>query len=174
MEYDLKKIEAELAKMSPHSVPENLVARLDEAMCHWHESVPVEEKIISLGESVPVSQSWFQWRSAAAVAFLGAAAAVYFSGNNQPAEHVPVVQQRIIFGDQGGGGVSNATFTPRGARAKVVGYQDRGYIKNSSGQTLRAVAVKVSNQVDYKNANGDHAKVEKPTMEWIFVPVQSD
>ena len=174
MESDLKEIEAELAKIRPHGMPEDLVSRLDEAMCRWHESVPIEEKVIALGKASPSKQSWFQWRSVAAVALLGSAAAVYFSSEQQSARSIPVTQQRMIPENQGGAGVSRAIFTPRGARAKVVGYQDRGYIKNSSGQTLRAVAVKVSNQVDYKNANGDHAKFEKPTMEWIFVPVQSD
>lgn len=171
MESDLKEIEAKLAKLSPHGMPDDILSRMDEAMCRWHESVPVEEKVISLNESVaPTQSSTFQWRSIAAVALFGASAALYFNNGSLVEASNPVTTQPAIQAV----GVSNATFTPRQAKAEVVSYQDRGYVTSPSGQTLRAVGVKVSNQVHFRNANGDRVKLEKPSMEVIFVPLDVD
>lgn len=171
MESDLKDIEAELAKLTPQGMPDDILARMDEAMCRWHESVPVEEKVISLNESVAPNQgAMFQWRSVAAVALFGASAALYFTNGNSADATNPVTTQSAMQA----GTVSNATFIPRQAKAEVVGYQDRGYVTSPSGQTLQAVGVKVSNQVHFRNANGDRVKLEKPSMEVIFVPLDVD
>ena len=167
MESDLQQLEAELRKITPNGMPDDLVSRLDEAMCKWHESVPVEEKVIALNETEPLEkESWFQWRSVAAVALFGGAAALFFTQENAPAP-----QQQVHVNQAG---VSQATFTPREAKAQVVGFQEQGYVTSPSGQTLRAVSVKVSNQVHFRNGNGDRAKIEKPTYEVIYLPVESD
>lgn len=167
MESDLQELEAELRKLSPNGVPDDLVSRLDEAMCRWHESVPVEEKVILLTEpEAPVKESWFQWRAVASVAIFGAAAALFLT-QEKPPEGQATVQVNQA-------GVSHATFTPREAKAQVVGLQHRGYITNPSGPTLHAVGVQVSNQVHFSNKNGDRAKIEKPTYEVIYVPLDVD
>ncbi|MEN8693801.1 MAG: hypothetical protein ACN4GG_09320 [Akkermansiaceae bacterium] len=171
MESDLQQLEAELQKLSPQGVPDDLVSRLDEAMCKWHEAVPVEEKVIALNEPMlPQKESWFQWRAVAAVAIFGAAAALFLTQQKDPAQQQQ--QQQQVHVNQAG--VSQATFTPRQAKAQVVGFQEQGYVTSPSGQTLRAVKFQVLNQVYFRNGNGDHAKIEKPTYEVIYLPVESD
>lgn len=165
MDSDLKQLEAELQKLSPNGISDDLVSRLDEAMSRWHESVPVEEKIVPLSEPViEQKEPWFQWRAAAVVALFGGASAIFLS-QERAVEAPPEINQT---------GVSQATFTPREAKAQIVGVQDQGYITSPSGQTLRAVGVKVSNEVHFRNDNGDSAKLEKPTYKVIFYPVESD
>ncbi|MGC6427052.1 MAG: hypothetical protein ACON5H_08665 [Akkermansiaceae bacterium] len=167
MESDLQKLEAELRKLTPCEMQDDLVARLDEAMCRWHESVPVEEKVVSLsGPEVPARESWFQWRAVAAVAIFGVAAALFLT-QESPSNDAGLAKVNQA-------GIPHATFTPREAKAQIVGFQNQGFVTSSSGQTYQAVGVKVSNQVHYQNRNGDRAKLEKPTYEVIYVPLDVD
>lgn len=160
--------EVELLELVPLVAPHDMIARLDAAMSRWHESVPVEEKVISLEEEVPPKERVFQWRKVAAVALIGASAALYATKESNPsiqASHkIPVHQA----------GVSLATFQPHDASSRVLDYIEGGVISNGKGQTLRCVAVKVANEVSFQNAKGEMVTVEKPQYKVIFVPVNLD
>ncbi|MGJ8697561.1 MAG: hypothetical protein ACSHYF_14685 [Verrucomicrobiaceae bacterium] len=172
MDSELKQIEAELQKLAPQGMPDDLLSRLDDAMSRWHETVPVEEKVISLSDSQKIeagrSEGWFQWKAVAGVAIFGAAAAVMLS--NQGSEAPQEVENPV----QVQQGVSLASFKPKSAKAEVLGLQDRGTISTANGVTVKCVGVKVSNQIDFQNANGDKVRVERPSYEVIFVPLDVD
>ncbi|MDB4284233.1 hypothetical protein N9129_03305 [Akkermansiaceae bacterium] len=167
--------EMELAELMPLVASDDLLDRLDAAMSRWHETVPVEEKVISLGEK-PAEQSgkgvFLRWSSAAAVALFGASAALYFTQDGSPSPQ----QQRVSTQSSvaPGSPIALATFQPRNASAKVVDYHEGAVISNGNGQALRCVAVKVANEVSFRNANGEKVTVKKPQFKVIFVPVDVD
>ena len=71
MDDELRAIEDQLEQLSPTAMPDDMLARMEAAMDRWHESVPVEEKIVAFE---PIQQEkgrlrlFNTWASAAAVA----------------------------------------------------------------------------------------------------------
>ena len=162
--------ELELAELVPLVAPDDLLERLDAAMSRWHETVPVEEKVISLEEKTAEKSGFLQWRTAAAVALFGASAALYSTQDRSPQ---PTVTQSPVT-SRAPGAVALATFQPRNASARVVDYREGQVISNGNGQALRCVAVKVANEVSFRNAKVEKVTVKKPQFKVIFVPVDVD
>ena len=105
---ELSDLEECLRRLVPYGVPENLISRLDDAMARWHEEVPIDEKIVEINPGVKsCSSSWYGIRSVAAVAILGACAAILssnlFSEPNRVTERIRTLltgSQRRLFSPQ--------------------------------------------------------------------------
>lgn len=177
MDADLKKLEDELRKLSPSGLHDDLLSRLDEAMCRWHEAVPEEEKVVHL--SLPVAaprRRIFSWPAAAAVAALGGSVALWpgFAGQaeGQPStlanfsnvSLTPLVSDRSV----------NANFIPVKASSNVVNTSDRGIVTLSDGRPARCLAIQFQDQIQLRNAEGEVVKVEQPAFKIIFVPLKAD
>jgi len=162
--------EMELAELMPLVAGDDLLDRLDAAMIRWHETVPVEEKIIPLERSAPEKAGFLHWRTAAAVALFGASAALYATQQNPS----PTSRPAVVQSSAAPGPISPATFQPRNASSKVVDYREGQVISNGNGQALRCVAVKVANEVSFRNAKGEKVTLKKPQFKVIFVPVDVD
>ena len=73
MDEELREIEDQLDQLAPAAMPDDMLARMEQAMEKWHEHVPVEEKIVPFE---PVQQdkgslrTFNTWASAAAVALI--------------------------------------------------------------------------------------------------------
>lgn len=167
---EIEGSEMGLAELVPLVAPADMLDRLDAAMSRWHETVPVEEKVISLEK--PTRKSFFpQWRSVAAVALFGASGALYLTqGNTAPAQASAATQSTAAPGP-----IALATFQQQGASSsRVVDFHEGNVISNGNGQALRCVAVKVANEVSFLNAKGEKVTVKKPQFKVIFVPVDVD
>lgn len=167
---ELSVLEDCLRSLVPYGVPENLISRLDEAMSRWHEDVPVDEKVVSI-HPVPVreSSSWFGFRSAAAVALLGAGMAFYM---DSPEPEIEMVEKRIPIIPSGN--TSLAAFTPGNARTSVVSASDHGVIWTKAGKPVYYTEVHTSNQLKFVNAKGEILILEQPKREVRFTPVKFD
>ena len=167
---ELSALEEGLKGLVPYGVPEDMISRLDEAMSHWHEEVPVEEKIIPIHQERSEKRaSWIGFRSVAAVALLGAGIAwmpqSYFSKPAATTQRIPVLNASHT---------SPAVFTPNNARASVVSANDLGVVWTKSGQPLRCLEVRVNNEVQFVNERGEKLILEQPKVEVRFTPEKLD
>lgn len=167
---ELSDLEECLRRLVPYGVPENLISRLDDAMARWHEEVPIDEKIVEINPGVKSSSSsWYGIRSVAAVAILGACAAIFssnlFSEPNRVAERIP---------DLTNGLTTPVVFTPKDARSSVVSAKDHGVVWTKGGQPLRCLEVQVNNELQFVNERGEKLIIEQPKREVTFTPVKFD
>lgn len=192
MDEDLKLLEEELGKLSPLGMPEDLLTRLDQAMCRWHESVPAEEKIVSMSELSHLpsqiaespahrSQLFPRLASAAAVAALGIFSAhIYFenesrtSGSTLADIHHPASPHSSHFNQIPASGLNSANFTPVSATTDVVGTADRGIVYLANGQPARCLAIHYQDQLEYRNDKGELLKLNKPELKVIYIPLKTD
>jgi len=173
---DLEKLEEELSSLVPHGMPEDLISRMDDAMCRWHETVPLEEKVISIQPTQETSQknqpkrSWFSWSDAAAVALLGAASALWMtqSGNHEMSTAqqtvMPFTTSEIV----------PSSFKPLSTEANVVGATQRGITRLADGSPARCVEVEVSQQMSFINDAGERVILKNPQVEILLMPIQTD
>ncbi|MGE9268672.1 MAG: hypothetical protein ACQKBY_11290 [Verrucomicrobiales bacterium] len=185
MDQDLKKLEAELGKLSPCGMPDDLLARLDEAMCRWHEKVPLEEKIVPL-QSRPAPAAaparprrLPQLAAAATVTLLGVVSANHFFSQRRPATLAdtplpPASQVSPASAPEAGLSKAGTTFTPKSARTDIVGTADRGLVFLPNGQAARAVAIHYQDELEYANEHGESLKINKPELKLIYLPVETD
>ncbi|MEN8775068.1 MAG: hypothetical protein ABF379_14960 [Akkermansiaceae bacterium] len=167
---ELTALEESLRGLIPYGVPEGMISRLDDAMARWHEDVPVEEKIVAINsELVNRRSSWLGVRSVAAVAVLGAAAAILSSN---PFSEPESVTDRIL--DLTNGNTAPVVFTPNDARASVVSAKDHGVVWTKGGQPLRCLEVQMSNELQFVNERGEKLIIEQPKREVTFTPVKFD
>lgn len=167
---ELSTLEESLRGLVPYGVPEDMISRLDEAMARWHEEVPVEEKIVAINPEVEGRRSaWLGVRSVAAVAVLGAGAAILSSN---PFSQPEPVAERIP--DLTNGHTAPVFFTPKDARASVVSAKDHGVIWTKDGQPLRCLEVHVNNELQFVNERGEKLIIEQPKREVTFTPVKFD
>jgi len=167
---ELSALEESLRGLVPYGVPADMISRLDDAMARWHEEVPVEEKIVAIHpEVVDRRSSWLGIRSVAAVAVLGAGAAILssnpFSQSEPVAERIP---------DLSNGNTAPVVFTPEDARASVVSAKDHGVVWTKGGQPLRCLEVHVNNELQFVNERGEKLIIEQPKREVTFTPVKFD
>ena len=167
---ELLELEEGLRMLSPNGMPDDLIARLDQAMQRWHESVPVEEKVISMHPPEPVVSGWFGLRSVAAVGILGAAMAFLWNGG-KPAEDLAGAPRIPVLTN---GAVNPAAFVSRDAKASVVSANDHGVVWTKNGQAVRCLEVEVKNSLEFVNEDGDLLIIERPNREVRFVPVKFD
>ncbi len=169
---ELSAIEERLRDLEPYGVPENMISRLDEAMCRWHEDVPVEEKVVSIHpKSEQQSRSWIGLRSAAAVALLGAGMAFYVGGPEPTLDTVTHKQRIPILSD---GNTSLAVFTPDNARASVISANDHGVIWTKAGKPVHCTEIHLTNRLRFVNEKGESLILEQPKREVRFTPVKFD
>ncbi|MDC0302631.1 hypothetical protein OAL23_00525 [bacterium] len=167
---ELSALEEGLRGLVPYGVPEDMISRLDDAMARWHEEVPVEEKIVAIHpDIVDRRSSWVGVRSVAAVAVLGAGAAILSSN---PFSQPEPVAERIP--DLTNGNTAPVVFTPKDARASVVSAKDHGVVWTKGGQPLRCLEVQMSNELQFVNERGEKLIIGQPKREVTFTPVKFD
>lgn len=181
-------ISLKLSELDPCPISSELILRLDHAMSRWHESVPLEEKVVALNQeqvNKPSSSHWLGWKSAAAVAILGVSMA--FLTGERPEAHSPdIVRNEAIMlspSEKNIVGTSvqdpnirpaSYTFRPRHSQADFVGATERGLLRTQDGQVLRCVELKVNNKFKFKNARGETITVQAPRTQLFLSPLTVD
>lgn len=198
MDEDLKKLEQDLGKLSPLGMPDDLLARLDEAMCRWHETVPEQEKVITFKPAtsatgtqviVPTTQSkatrsarlFPRLASAAAVAALGVLSANFYLKNESGAPSTANsdfqsanISQASISERDPLTQTSQTNFLPVSATTDVVNAADRGIIYMPNGQAARCLAIHYQDHIEYRNEKGELLKLNKPDLKIIYLPLKTD
>lgn len=179
MDEELREIEDQLEQLSPAAMPDDMFARMEQAMEKWHEHVPVEEKVIPF-EPVQKDRGGLRvfntWASAAAVALIAAASFVVFNGGDESeptiANSLPLTTDPIaqVVPAQNVAGVvpaSNTEFDSSVTRASkdIITY-------DAKGRPMRVMQVEFEDEVTVRGRDGKTYKVKQPRIEYYAVPVE--
>lgn len=174
MDADLKRFEQELERLSPESLPEGLISRMEAAMQNW-EGVAIagDNKVVPFPEpgeekSSPERGRAGVWAAAAAVAVLGAATGLLFTGG-------PKDPSGGVAGREDGASerVVRTDFLPQATKRQIVNATDGGIISNGA-QPVRLMRYDFIDRVEFRNENGHEFHVERPAVRYLLVPLATD
>ncbi len=191
-------LEEILEHLQPAPASAELLDRLDSAMSRWHESVPIEEKIVTLSSDSQTQpqpkkerKPWIGWKSAAAVAALGVSMAFVSEHRvTDPAENVAnsseissgaIIQPaRLIPANAQAhqlqsARIQRASYNFTQQDANFVGLSERGLMVAEDGKIYRCIEATFNDQYRFQAASTDGTlTIEKPRREIILEPVVAD
>ena len=179
MDDELRVIEDQLEQLSPAAMPDDMLARMEQAMERWHESVPVVEKIVAFEPAQQEKgrlQLFNTWASAAAVALIGAVSYIVF--NSGSTTEPTMVNQGVLVSDpiarlvpaeniQNIVPASNSQFDThvKSASKDAITY-------DAKGRAMRLLQVEFEDEVTVRGRDGKVYKVKQPRIEYYAVPVE--
>ncbi len=194
---ELKDLEAHLELLAPAGISSDVLSRMSEAMDRWHEHVPVEEKVVSFDSSEPVLETSNNgdttrksglniYAAAAAVALLGAAAALVFPGWSQstntqlvsaeepPREliattPVPAIGDVDVVADN-----QYSWPVPDSLSHKVLNAQDAGVVMSRDNIPHRNIRIDYIDRVKVLDQNGRVIELNRPGVRYILLPVKTN
>lgn len=182
MDEELKDLEDQLEKLSPTAMPDDMVARMAQAMDRWQENLPAEEKLVHFKpvEEVASPMRRFNvWASAAAVALVGAVS-LLFINENEPttladtASDTKIVEpiQKLI--PEPNIGESNSIVTASNTQfdTAVKRASDDVITYDAKGRPMRVMQVHFEDVVTVKGKDGKVYKIKQPRIEYYAVPVE--
>ena len=183
MDTDLKRFEQELERLSPGSLPEGLIARMEAAMEGWEEGgenqsaqgIADGDKVVPFPgreEKQRDGRSGSSlWAAAAGVAVLGALTGVFFTSRlDREAKSEVVEQASPVWGDQ----VQPVDFSPQVAKRKLLGASEKRVVMADGAQPLQMMRLDYIDRVVFRNAQGEEVHVEVPTVSYRLVPIVTD
>jgi len=184
MDSELQKIETDLERMSPGSMPEGMIRRMEEAMEGWRE-VPEQDEIEKV---VPFPQEersdrgetrsgWSLWAAAASVALLGGVAAMVLTAEPTPRKVVK----------RGGSTAGDSTATminpeslhtielaPKTAKRTILDASDRDVIIPNGSRPMRLMRIDLVDRVVFLSPGGEEVHLEVPSVNYQLIPVPTD
>lgn len=171
MDPELKKFEEELERLCPVAMPDGLIARMESAMDRWQEEA-AEEKVVPFPgreeNAYGASRGGF-WAAAAAVALLGALAALLVPDKGGYAG-----SEQLATSDAAVPALAPASFSPVGASRNILAASDEGFVMTRDAVPHRAVRVEYTDLVEFTNERGERLQLEAPRVRIVLIPVQVD
>lgn len=173
MDSDLKEFEEELSRLAPEAMPDGLISRMEAAMDGWQDAEK-EEKV------VPFPQKEFEksrsglWRTAAAVAILGASAALLVpSGGSAPNKEVALTSS-LPAASMTPKQVAPVSFEPHSAQRNVVSANNEGMVVMRDETPHLCVRFQYMDRFEFKGPDGRSLQVRKPAVRYVLIPVRAD
>jgi hypothetical protein len=169
MDGELKQFEEDLERLAPAGMPEGLISRMEAAMAGWQDAASdEEEKVVpfpKVEEERQGGSSRGFWSAAAAVAIFGAVVALVLPDSKGDHE---------VAGPAVDSSYAAVSFTPTNMDRNIVQASDRGVVFTSDDRPHRLVRVQYVDRLEYRNAVGAELHVEKPTVNFVLIPVETD
>lgn len=167
------QFERQLRATAPAALPPSLMASLEATV--RDVPFPSDVKIVAFPQSLPDTRSkapapkhrW--WSAAAAVAILGASAALLMptrhhdtgsTANNPSLANPPAA--------------TSGKLTPAGFNRGLTEASDEGVIWQSENRPHRVLRMVYKDKVTLRDANGSTYQMERPRVEYILVPAKTD
>lgn len=176
MDSELKQFEAELERLSPGSMPDGLISRMEAAMEGWTdvtEEVSGEiDKVVQFpqrSDDGDVRRGGNWWAAAASVALLGAVAALVITSDlEKNSADNPVAS--VVNPDA----VRTVEFSPQTAKRTILDASDEDVIIANGSQPMRLMRLDYVDRVVFRNADGEEVHLEVPAVNYRLVPVPTD
>lgn len=168
MDGELKQFEEDLERLAPAGLPEGLISRMEAAMAGWQDAESEEEKVVpfpKVEEERQGGSSRGFWSAAAAVALLGAVVAFMLPDNNSG---------NSVAGPAAAPNYAAVSFEPTNLDRNIVQASDGGVVFTNDDRPHRLVRVEYVDHLEYRNAAGAELHVEKPTVKFVLIPVETD
>lgn len=163
----------QLGQVAPAPLPAELMASLEATLRGI--PFPGADNILAFPQAQAHRQHRSWWRSAAAVALIGAASALFIPSGHHSATHAtthnttqpptarttlpPATTNRLV---------------PAGFNRSLAETRDEGVVWPSNQQPQRMLKVVYMDRVTLKDAAGRTYQVEQPRVEYILVPATAD
>lgn len=169
MDGELKQFEEDLERLAPAGMPEGMISRMEAAMAGWQDAAPSEEeKVVPFPKAEQEQQGGASrgfWSAAAAVAVLGAVVA-FVMPNNQA--------DNVVKGRTAAPNYAAVSFAPTNLDRNIIQASDGGVVFTNDDRPHRLVRVEYVDRLEYRNAAGAELHVEKPTVNFVLIPVETD
>ena len=169
MDGELKQFEEDLERLAPAGMPEGLISRMEEAMAGWQDAAPGgDEKVVPFPAAEKEDQGGSSrgfWSAAAAVALLGAVVA--FMLPDQKSDEVVAVPSAES-------NYAAASFAPTNLDRNIIQASDGGVVFTNGDRPHRLVRVEYLDHVEYRNAAGAELHLEKPSVNFVLIPLETD
>ncbi|MBK1853920.1 hypothetical protein JO972_03035 [Verrucomicrobiaceae bacterium 5K15] len=204
---ELQSLESHLGQLAPAGMSADLVTRMAEAMDRWHEYVPLEEKLVPFGDHdeplsepaaetiVPMrrkSSSYGMYAAAAAVALLGAAAALVMPHMNQPAANAviadagsaadlaptpkasPVIDSGNLHSVDVSTAPREAWVEPGSLSHDITNTIDAGVMITRDNVPHRSIRIEYVDRVKLIDEDGREIQIDRPGVQYMLIPVKTN
>lgn len=184
MDNELRELEKQLGKLTPTSMPDDMIMRMENAMQRWQHHLPAEEKIVAFHPAAKTHDSHHSKlhffniaASAAAVVLLGAV--VVMINNGESAD--PAVAHKSESSHSAQTAAPVVSSVPKNGVALTSSPQFNSAIQGSSdgtitydenGRPMRLVSVQFMDEGKVRDAEGRIITIKKPRTEYYLVPVE--
>jgi len=183
LDKDLREIEAQLTNLNPSKMPDDMIARMEQAMIAWESNLPAEEKIIQFDDTAEIESSVIEkpsdkmhiWGAVAAIALVAGVAGVFMgspSSQNsvlteapkdsaQPSSIPPISKSSDLV-------TSSSSKLSRNiihASNEGVTYSD------NNDEAFKVLRIEYTEKVITRDSEGNPVITEKPCLEHVLVPV---
>ncbi len=181
LDNDLKELEKHLAELSPTSLSEDMLSRMEDAMTSWEIHLPVEEKIIpfqpiseNIAEEQPEqkvnNKSHFPvWSAAAAVALMGAVGAVFMQDTTTGDNNAPIAFNQATPNSS----EITAASLPKHFSHNLTNASNAGITYAGNDQPYKVIKIEYTKDVTSKDKAGKETTRKEPTFEFILLPVEA-
>lgn len=202
---ELQDLETHLGQLAPAGISSDMVTRMAEAMDRWHEYVPLEEKLVPFGdreESTSEKSKGFthgrkssgygMFAAAAAVALLGAAAALIMPHMNEPSAggtvadtgistDQPSVPPRAVVMDSRNLHSVDVTNAPRDAWVEpgslshnITNTVDAGVMITRDNVPHRSIRIEYVDRIKVIDEEGREIEINRPGVQYMLIPVKTN
>lgn len=194
---ELGDLETHLGQLAPAGLSGDVLSRMVRAMDRWHEFVPVEEKVVPFGASKQPSAdqeqtkqksaNYSMYAAAAAVALLGAVAALVMPQLNQTntvaiaGENTQPSQDVSSSDDLGNIHAVDVKNAPRDAwlvpdslSHKVTNTRDTGILMTRDNVPHRSIRIDYTDQIKVLDEDGREIEITRPGVQYVLIPVQTN
>ena len=187
MDPELQKMEAELERMAPGSMPEGMISRMEAAMEGWKNVSWQDEqaKVVPFPrakeKSTPQEQKSGKplWAAVAGMALLGAVAGMVLIPEPLPTG----VASNRLENDKSSkasgvtlppGTVQTIELAPKTAKRTIVDATERNVIIPNGAMPLRLMRVDLVDRVMFSSPGGEEFHLEVPSVNYRLVPAPTD
>lgn len=166
---DIQKLEKHLAELSPCSLSENLLSRMEEAMVSWETHLPVEEKIVPF-ESQSIKKSYFPvWSAAAAVALMAAVGAVFMLPSDDAVSDQPAA---FALNDSADLQPENSQISPHFSHHLTNASSEGITYAGDDEKPYKVFRIEYTKDVKHIDKDGNVVIKKEPSVDLILVPVE--
>jgi hypothetical protein len=180
MDPELQRFEDELEQLSPSSLPEGLISRMEAAMESWEcETSQVADEVDKVvpfpnqEEAVapePRRRSSI-WAAAASVALLGGVAAMIFTANPAEKSNETVETSSSVVNPSS---VRPVEFAPEAAKRTIVDASEPNVIIPNGARPMRLMRFDYVDRIIFRNEAGEEVHLEVPGTNYRLVPAPTD
>ncbi len=186
LDKELRDIEAHLASLNPSKMPDDMIARMEQAMISWESNLPVEENIVPF-DHAPVSEVATKaqklnnktpiWSAAAAIALMAGVASVFMSDSSSTQiSGSGIVESKentvtpAIDSSTTEASLSIAS-SPELSR-NIIHASNEGFAySDNNDEAFKVLRIEYTEKVITRDSEGNPIITEKPCLEHVLVPV---
>lgn len=181
LDNDLIEIEEQLANLSPNQMPDDMLARMEQAMISWEKHLPKEENIIPFNPTTPDPSTMVTktakpntmhfWGAAAAIALMGCVVGVFTSGDTEQVSSIAnATNDRSSITETATDRIS-ANIAPELSRNITHASNEGITFAGKNSEPFKVLRIEYTEKVITTDKMGNKVITHEPCVEHVLVPV---